>query len=233
MALPRREYFYLEEIAKRWLASELDIQYYIENGILEARILLRNVTVEFGCYETTANGDSYPVSCDIKPVNGLYSMCPEDCWTLFRKGKVTLNYLRSYNKDEYCRIKHENGIKVRLSDIVITDQACMHFEKENGICPAQVRHLANDNPDFKHSNNYSDISINGTKYRLGPVQAKVIQILYEAYLKGHPWVYGKEVLRSSNAETMRMVDLFKSQDNWRDLILSDGKGSYRLNIMPQ
>ena len=228
MALPSREYFYLEEVAKRWSASLNDVQYYIENGLIETRVWLRNVMVEFGSYECT-DGHDYSVLHEVKPVNGLYALCAEDCWILFRKGKVGLDYLRSNNQDEYCRVRNESGVKIKLCDLVVTSKACADFEKENGISTDIIR-LAVDNTGFKYYHNFSEVSINGINFLLGFVQANVVKILYEAHLKGTPWVYGKEALRSSNAETMRMVDLFKRQDNWRELILSDGKGSYRLNL---
>ncbi|MBL2590338.1 hypothetical protein ELK52_29445, partial [Klebsiella pneumoniae] len=37
-------------------------------------------------------------------------------------------------------------------------------------------------------------------------------------------------LCSSNAQTLRMVDLLKAKPNWRTLIVSDGRGYYRLNL---
>jgi len=229
MALPNREYFYLEEVASRWSASMLDVQYYIETGLLEARVWFRNVTVEFGCYEMTADGQDYSIPHDIKPVSGLYALCAEDCRMLFRKGKVALDYLRSHNQDEYCRIRNENGLKIKLCDLVITAQACEYFEKQNSI-GQNASQLASDNNGFKYYNNFSEVSINGIKFKLGTVQANVVKLLYEAHLSGTIWIHGKEVLRSSNAETMRMLDLFKRHVQWRQLILSDGNGLYRLNI---
>ncbi|MCE3232463.1 MAG: hypothetical protein K0R98_720 [Rickettsiaceae bacterium] len=233
MALPHREYFYLEEVAKRWSVSLLDIQYYVENGVLEARVWLRNIVVELGNYENSPDGKDYPVPHDVKPVSGLYALWPEDCRMLFRKGKVVLNHLRCHNSDEYCKIINDEGLKIKPCDLLITAEACLEFEKQNGIYPDEIVCLANDNTGFKYYNNFKEVSLNGNRFQLGPLQANVVKILHEAHLNGTPWVYGKEALRSSNAETMRMVDLFKRKDNWRELILSDGKGSYCLNIMQQ
>jgi hypothetical protein len=38
------------------------------------------------------------------------------------------------------------------------------------------------------------------------------------------------LLEEADAATMRLIDLFKRKTIWRQLVIADGKGRYRLNI---
>ena len=67
-------------------------------------------------------------------------------------------------------------------------------------------------------------------YTLGPIQAKVVSILYDAATTGSPWRHGQQVLAEAGSRCTRISDLFKTQAEWRKLIQSDKRGKYRLNI---
>jgi hypothetical protein len=57
----------------------------------------------------------------------------------------------------------------------------------------------------------------------------VLRRLKSAGESDQPWVSGKTLLADSGAATMRLIDLFKRKPVWRQLIIADGKGCYRLN----
>lgn len=69
-------------------------------------------------------------------------------------------------------------------------------------------------------------------FRLGDHQAQVAKMLFEAQARNQPWVSGKTLKHEVGFESQRLLDLFKSQKHWRKLILSDGRGKYRLNLNP-
>lgn len=71
---------------------------------------------------------------------------------------------------------------------------------------------------------------NGYRFRLGPIQAQVVRALHEAALRGEAWQSGKAILSSAGSKSLRMADVFKSQQDWRELIRSDRRGGYRLNV---
>ena len=45
-----------------------------------------------------------------------------------------------------------------------------------------------------------------------------------------PWQHGRYILEEAGSNLLRMIDLFKSQPQWRSLIESDRRGSYRLRL---
>jgi hypothetical protein len=71
--------------------------------------------------------------------------------------------------------------------------------------------------------------LNGDTYRLGVKQAIIVQILYRAHLLRNPWTKGSELLRAADSESVHLMDLFKGDK--ADIIESDNKGRYRLNIL--
>jgi hypothetical protein len=68
---------------------------------------------------------------------------------------------------------------------------------------------------------------------LGVVQAQVVRTLHAAALTDQPWLDGKRLLCEAGATSMRMSDVFKSKTGWRDLIVSDRRGRYRLRLNPE
>ena len=67
---------------------------------------------------------------------------------------------------------------------------------------------------------------------LGPASSDydTIRALHEAALRGEAWQSGKAILSSAGSKSLRMADVFKSQQDWRELIRSDRRGGYRLNV---
>ena len=83
---------------------------------------------------------------------------------------------------------------------------------------------------FSQRNDFSEVTLGDRTYTLGPIQAQVVRILYDAATTASPWRHGKLVLAEAGSSCTRMADLFKTQPEWRKLIQSDRRGKYRLNI---
>ena len=47
---------------------------------------------------------------------------------------------------------------------------------------------------------------------------------------GQPWQNGKQLLSAAGSRSLKMVDVFKSKPEWRELIQSDRRGNYRLRV---
>lgn len=62
------------------------------------------------------------------------------------------------------------------------------------------------------------------------MQASVVRQLHEAWSAGQHWMSGKQLLTKAGANTLRMRDLFKTHPGWQTLLLSDGRGHYRINL---
>jgi hypothetical protein len=85
-------------------------------------------------------------------------------------------------------------------------------------------------PEFEHDPNYRHVKLGEIRFSLGELQAGVVRQLHEAALKGNPWQRGQDLLENAGSELLRISDLFKSQRQWRSLIESDRRGSYRLRL---
>jgi hypothetical protein len=82
-------------------------------------------------------------------------------------------------------------------------------------------------PQFE--GNFRVVIWKGQKFTLGPKQAKVLRLLYQAYVRGEPWVGGKSLMFAVGSRR-HLSDLFKSQPYWSEWIIRDGRDRYRLNM---
>lgn len=62
------------------------------------------------------------------------------------------------------------------------------------------------------------------------MQARIIEQLHDAARSRQPWIHGKTLIYESGSQALRVRDIFKHQRKWRELIKSDDRGYYRLNI---
>jgi hypothetical protein len=85
---------------------------------------------------------------------------------------------------------------------------------------------------FRYDRDYRHIVLHGIEYSLSPLHAKVVALLHEAWLAGDPWQNGKDILQRAGSTQFKMVDVFKSREDWRALIETDGKSMYRLRMEP-
>ncbi|MBN8995163.1 MAG: hypothetical protein J0H94_08045 [Rhizobiales bacterium] len=83
---------------------------------------------------------------------------------------------------------------------------------------------------FSHDPTYTHVKLAGRQFVLGTLQAHVVRVLHEAVEKGAPWVHGKVLLAQAGSTSSNIGTLFKSQPAWKELIDSDGKGTYRLRL---
>lgn len=84
---------------------------------------------------------------------------------------------------------------------------------------------------FWHASDYSEIRLHGEPYYFtGEIQQAAIRFLHAAAQTHEPWRSGKIVLEAakSNDTNMRMVNLFGRHPAWGVLLLSNGRGKYRL-----
>ncbi len=73
----------------------------------------------------------------------------------------------------------------------------------------------------------------GREYKFGETQARVIKRLWQAREDGCPWMYGKRLLNDVGSESLKLQNIFNRNTDWRNIILSDRKGKYRLNLPPK
>ncbi|MCB1376976.1 MAG: hypothetical protein KDK89_01190 [Alphaproteobacteria bacterium] len=156
---------------------------------------------------------------------------------MFRHGSGHVSRFKPATAHGYIEVaSHQRAIRITLDDLLVTRTERDRFERACGMVPGEheAARVADEHPvtasQFVHRDDYSEVVFSGELFRLGPLQASVVRQLHEACLTANPWRPGKELLSNSNASTMRIVDLFKVKKNWRTLIVSDGRGNYRLNL---
>jgi len=220
-----KRYFSIEEIMDRWRMPERDLGYLAENDELRLSVRVYDLPVEFGQYEWRPQGTTAWQAERTAVHSGLLDLHAGDAFMLFRCAERNLSDFR-LPKGDVVRIAggHE-PLFVLLGDLQIRREERDRFEKARGfsgagLCSGQPGLSAS--PDFRH------VCCNGTHFRLGVVQARVIKLLAEASEAGTPWQNGKKILTQARSRSLRMADVFKSQPKWRDLIESNGRGHYRL-----
>ena len=233
MGLPPKSYFHLTEVAERWSASIQDLACYTLDGLLEVAIMTIGTRVDTGRFEVNDRG-VFRVPEGEKVLNGPQPVVSSDLWPVFRTGAGRIMRFKPRSADGYIDLSENvDSIAVTLQDLLITRSERDRFETAHGLADVASNEQPPKKPteecSFIHRNNYAEVVLNGEVFRLGLLQASIVRELHRSSQSDNPWRRGKELLANSNAQTMRMVDLFKTKRNWRTLIASDGRGYYRLN----
>lgn len=234
MGLPPKSYFHLTEIAERWSASIQDLACYTLDGLLEIAVMAIGTRVETGRFEVSDRGVFRVVEGD-KVLHGPQPVVSSDLWPVFRTGAGLIARFKPRCADGYVDLSEDvEPLAVTLQDLLVTRAERDRFEVAHGLATRDPKDQPSGNPTeegrFLQRNNYAEVVLNGEVFRLGLLQASIVRELHRASQSDNPWRHGKELLTNSNAQTLRMVDLFKTKRNWRTLIASDGRGYYRLNL---
>lgn len=222
-----KEYYTLPEILERWDIPEEDLVYLAEDDRLRLSARVFGVPLEFGDYEETAEGEHFRVPFERQVYSGLVGLHARDVFQLYRCGELHVRDFRAPNAD-YVTLRGEaEPVHVMIGDLLLTREERDRFEAQNGFSAAQP---AVDEEAFVASADYRDVRLGAHGFKLGPIQAEVVRALHEAALAGTPWQSGKAILSRAGSRSLRMADVFKSKPDWRDLILSDRRGGYRLKL---
>jgi hypothetical protein len=85
---------------------------------------------------------------------------------------------------------------------------------------------------FWHGPGYAHVTIRGIEFSLNPTQAGIVRVLHMAALEGHRWVHIEELRQKVAFNYSKLWGAFRyiKEPSWRELIASDGRGHYRLNV---
>lgn len=231
MAFPAKDYDRLRSLQKKWDVSKEDIFYAIENGILRTCIWLPLRYVErVAIKECKLIFERHEHQC------GFVGVRPEDCRRICSTGCARLRIFNSVRQDDQIiRLAYEPpqpAISVRIDDLIVLKDDQERFEQSYDISEIKDIELSSEKPPdgFIAAEDFRYIKLGEKEFHLGDIQARIVQMLYDASQSHKPWVHGKTLLFESASNAVRIRDLFKSKKNWRDLIISDDRGYYRLNI---
>lgn len=222
-----KDYFPLSEIVKRWSIPEEDLVYLAENNQLRLSIRVFDMPLEFGDYDEDIDGARFRVPHEQRHFSGLLDLHAGDVFHLYRSGEAHLNEFR-HDRTGYAGLMYDHApIYVVIGDLLLRRDERDRFELKLGFRAPGTKQEA---PTFIHSRDYKEVRCRGHLFQLGAIQSSVVRALHQAALAGQPWQSGKKILTSADSKCMRMADVFKSKTTWRQLIKSDGRGNYRLNI---
>jgi hypothetical protein len=226
MGFVEKDYFSLQEIEIRWNLPHEDIAYLAENGLLKISVRVFRVHLEEGIQEQTEDGRWATGLVGREWHSGLLDLQAWDAFVLFRDGVVQIRHVAAEPGQYLSILEPHGGIEARQADIVVRRRERDRVEAQHGLGPEQA---PPSEAVVVHNNDYAEVLFNGRTFRFGQCQARIVRILHEAAKTESPWCHGKAVLGQAGSSGTRMVDLFKHKKGWRDLILSDGRGKYRLN----
>jgi hypothetical protein len=221
-----KEYYSLPEILRRWSIEEDDLIYLAENNQVRLSIRVFNQLLEFGDYDADIDGARFRVPYEEREFSGLLDLHACDAFHLFRCGEVYLSEFRHDRCGYAAFLETHAPHYVVIGDLLMRRHERDRYEIVTGFSAGA--HM--EERTFIASHDYSEVRCNGHQFQLGPIQAAVVRALYRSAQVGQPWQNGKNVLSEARSRSLRMSDVFKSKDNWRDLIRSDRRGNYRINI---
>ena len=131
MPLPDREYFTLDEIARRWEVPPANVERYAKTEKLEVCVHLLPVDAEGGTYDELGSVPNF----QDRLKRGCYPIDPEDLWTVLRQGEVKTSQLKPYEGHTYLTIAKE--ITVTRDELVVTRAELERFETAYEV-PADV-----------------------------------------------------------------------------------------------
>jgi len=226
MAGIEKEYFSLEEIENQWGIPHRDLVYLAENGLLKVSVRLYGVHLENGSIEEDDDGQWFSVPEERVWFDGLQDLRKHDVYRLFHEGELQIDSFDGPYQGYTSVLHPEGGVSIKRDELVVRREERDRAASKHGL-GGVARSTANH---FEQRNNFAEVTLGDTTYTLGPIQAQVVRILYEAATTEFPWLHGQRVLADAGSKCTRISDLFKRQPEWRKLIQSDKRGKYRLNI---
>ena len=194
MAFPTKMYFSLSEVSARWHRQTKDVEYCIENGLLNAHIKVCSVKL-------TSNMllNKFPHnSQEIYEYTGCKRITPEDCHILFRHYKRQVSEFISSDDTKREKLVFPEKITIKKVDLMILLCDLKQFEEKY-----QLKYEEQDLPLWNNNASSSEIAVNNdcdffyignTLYSFGHIQAKIIRELHKAAQSPNPWLLGKNLL---------------------------------------
>lgn len=216
--------YFLEELLRAWGVGASELRRWLADGRLRAHVWLPVMSV----YRALEVAEC---SADLCHWEGYAAMSPCCCYRLFRSGQVRLReFVCGRSGERYELPGRADDVVVELGDLVILDAEKSRFEVEGNAKAASLAGRCEESPGdrFESDSSFKLIKYLGNEYRLGDLQAAVLKELWRRAKEGDPWQSGKAVLSRVGSQSYSLSSLFRRNPVWRELVQSDGRGSYRL-----
>ena len=199
----KKEFFTITELMTRWEASIYDVRYIAEHGLI--KIYARPAAIDTSVYLLHHQEQAERLR-----------QCPLSKSDIYRLFCCTRDSTVSV-----CPLQDLCELCLGFDDMVALATDIEQFENENHDTGFRLL-----SPDFSY------FIMNGQEYMFGETQAKIIKHLWQANVNGNPWQYGKRILADIGSGSDRIKSVFNHNPDWKNVINSDGKGKYKLNLPP-
>jgi len=226
MPLPQRRWYRIADVAKRWSMVLADIEDYALDEMLQLSVFVVDIPVEPNGWELGYDNVRSPQGMLF--VNGPQPLQRASLLEIFRAGHAEVRSFRTDRPNQCIYLKSgAPPVIVRREDLILTREERDRFERAHALTIEPAKAVPSD---VWHSEDFSRVRVANEWHDFGPKQASVLRLLKAASDSENPWLDGKRLLDEADAATMRLIDLFKRKGIWRQLVIADGKGRYRLNI---
>ena len=131
------------------------------------------------------------------------------------------------------------GISIHNVEIFAPDEVPLNVDPQG--LPGWLRRAASEGDQpmqaapvqsaiFRHNSGYRHVWLRGREYSLSPTQARVVRALHEAALGDQAWMTLDEIRDNAQFASESLHQIFRRMPDSGELILSNKKGSYRLNV---
>ena len=221
--LPERIYYTPADLGSFWGVDVSEIAQWLMHGQLRAHVWLPMMSVHELSEEL--EGSRIVMTRELRHWEGYTPIFAHQCRSLFKRGEIHLReFARGNGRGRYRLPDSAEDYTLQLADLVILQDERTRFESIHAISKEGGRHSEQTggfDPTFRN------VRINGTEYRFGDIQAKILRLLYNAGASGNPWQNGKQILQEAGSESYTLANVFKRNPAWKRLIVSDGRGRYR------
>lgn len=231
-----RVYYNFSEIIQGCGISKTGLDNCILNGTVAVHVWIPPVSV-FKLTEQVV-GSQVLLNKEESHWQGYTAIFAADYRKILSRGRAYLREFPGREMGETISMRcGADDLEVAYDDLVILAEGKAQLEEHLGLrangetvvevigkaMGPQMPRAAVTDPAFRH------IKYKGRDYQMGTVQAAVVKRLYEAAKDGDPWQSGKRILQDVGSETFAIKDVFTRQPFWRELIMSDNRGMYRLH----
>lgn len=218
--LLRDEFYLIDELQFDWNTEFTKIRRWLVAGRLKTHLWLPVMSVY---RQKMSTSQATELAHELTHYEGFIPVSASQCQRLFRSGQLTIRKFTSPCGQESFELPDTtDDILVTAQDLIVLSDERERFEIQQDL-------ISNDNSHQVSRIDFQSIAINGTIHTFGDMQAKVMKALYEAALTDKPWRSGKRLLHEAGSESLTLGNFFKQKPIWKELIISNKKGGYRLH----
>ncbi|MDD3030632.1 MAG: hypothetical protein PHS57_10235 [Alphaproteobacteria bacterium] len=136
MGLPCRLHFALSEVSSRWGASMTDLRYYLENGLVEAHVIISPKTADVYQWIPSVDGRMAWFKKGTETIDGYVVVDPEELRKIFRFNPAPIRKFRAVASTDYYKLVREKEISpVGVNDLWVSKDVCEKFEAKHQLTP--------------------------------------------------------------------------------------------------